>query len=289
MHPTKHHYIPEFYLRQWIGDDGRFVRYDRPIPTKIVARRAFPSEAGWVRNLYTSPGDLNGDQWLELNIFQVIDSRAAPALRKMNAETVEHLSPEERSAWTVFIRSLFHRTPENFNATMKSATKIYKESLDAAQQRYSELRREPDAPTFEEYKASLTSAEIRRSVIRSIPSLMTNPNIGQFMADMPTRIFTMPPEANEFLLSDDPIARTNGLKTEGGHFAIPLSPRRLFLSAWKSETLDQIAATGSSEITQAMNKSTVEGARCFVVSKNGGQDRFIRNRFGQSPRKPLLG
>lgn len=289
MLPTKHHYIPEFYLRYWVGDDGRFIRYDRPNPTKIAARRAFPSEAGWVRDLYKSPGDQNGDQWLEIDIFQVVDSRAAPALRKMVAEPVEHLSTAERSAWTVFVRSLFHRTPENFSGTINSAIKVYEESLESARERYPELRSETNPPTFDEYKASLTTAQIRRSALSSIPTLLTNPVIGQFMHDMPTRIFTLPMDANDFLLSDDPMARTNGLNTKGGHFALPISPRKLFVSASETETLDQIAAMKPSEISRAMNKSTVEGARFFVVSRDISQDRFIRNRFGQQPRTPILG
>ncbi|MES2450166.1 MAG: DUF4238 domain-containing protein [Pseudomonadota bacterium] len=71
--PTKHHYIPEFFLRQWIGDDRRLERYDRPHPSKIMARRVFPSEVGWIKNLYTSPGDDLGRQWLEKKVFQVIE------------------------------------------------------------------------------------------------------------------------------------------------------------------------------------------------------------------------
>ena len=286
--PSKHHYIPEFYLRHWVGSDGRFERYNRPIPSKIMTRRAFPSEAGWLKDLYTSPGDRLGAYWLEIDIFQVIDSRAALALRKMNSDPPQELNATERSSWTVFLRSLFHRTPENLRGTITSATRMYEDTLEATRAQYAELRRETDPPTFDEYKASLTSADIRNSALSALPSLMTNPVVGQFMQDMPTRVFSLPDEARDFLLSDDPMARTNGLKSEQGHFAIPISPRKLFVSAHKTAKLDEIARMKPNDLVHAMNKEVVEGARYFVAARDKSQDRFIRNRFGQNQRKPLL-
>jgi Protein of unknown function (DUF4238) len=286
--PSKHHYIPEFYLRYWGGDDGRFNRYDRPTPSKISVRRAFPSEAGWTKNLYSSPGDSNAN-WLEIDVFQVIDSRAAPVLRKINAEPPVKLNAEERSAWTVFIRSLFHRTPETLRATISSAIKIYEETLDLTGASYSELRASTDPETFAEYRAGLTAAQKRKTALNVIPSMMNNEVIGQFMNDMPTRLFTLPPQARDFLISDDPIARTNGLKKAGGHFAIPTSPRKLIVSAWQEDTLDQIANLRPDILSMTMNKSTVEGARYFVAARDISQDRFIRNHFGRSPRASILG
>lgn len=286
--PTKHHYIPVFYLKGWTGDDGRLERYDRPIPSKIMVRRVSPSEAGWMRDLYTSPGDTAGAQWLEMDIFQVLDSKAAPVLRKMTSEPPQNINGQERSAWTAFIRSLFHRTPANLRGTLASAIEIYQETLETTRDRYASLRTESDPETFEEYKAQLTPAQIRRSALNSLPTIMGNPRIGQFMQDMPTRVFTLPSQARDFLLSDDPIARTNGLQTEDGHFALPISPRKLFVSAWQEKTLDQIGRMKPDEIVRNMNTVAVEGARYFVAARDRAQDRFIRNHFGLNPRKSLL-
>lgn len=287
--PSQHHYIPKFYLRQWVSDDNRFVRYDRPTPSKIMARRAFPSEAGWLKDLYTSPGDRLGAQWLEIDIFQVIDSRAAHALRKMNTQLSDDpLNAQERSAWTMFVRSLFHRTPENLRGFIELATRLYDESLESARKRYAELRRATDPETFDEYKASLTSEQIRTSILGTLPGLMASPRIGQFMQDMPTRVLILPSNARDFLISDDPIVRTNGWQNDDGHFALPISPRRLFLSAYRDQKLDEIAAMEPNDIVTAINTQIVEGARHFVAAKDTSQDRFIRNRFGRNLKAPIL-
>ena len=205
----------------------------------------------------------------------------------MNAEPQVQLNSTERSEWTVFILSLFHRTPDNLQATITSAMKMFDETLDSARGIYPNLRGDNDPITFEDYRDGLTLAERRRSALNSLPSVMTNQAIGQFMHDMHTQVFTLPAGPRDFLLSDDPIARTNGWKTDDGHFAIPISPRKLFVSAWKLETLNRFARMKPEEIVAAMNTVSVEGARFFVAAKDQSQDRFIRNRFGRNLRSSI--
>lgn len=88
------------------------IRYNRPVPNKIMARRVFPSEMGFERNLYRYP-DQNPTKaaWLETKVFQRIDDLAAPVLQKLNADLPSQLMSEERPAWSVFVRALFYRTP----------------------------------------------------------------------------------------------------------------------------------------------------------------------------------
>lgn len=285
--PTKHHYIPEFYLRWWAGGDGRFERYDRPIPSKIMARRVFPSEAGWMKNLYASPGHKLGSQWLERDIFQVIDSRAAPVLRKLN-DNGAALSAEERSCWTVFLRSLSHRTPDYLRATVASGIAIFDETVEELREVYGSLRRENDPASFEAYRASLTCDDARRAAQRMLPDIMLNPRIGQFMNDLHSRVITLPPDARDFLISDDPLARTNGIMKEEGHIAIPISPRRLFVSAWSQATLQHISNMRPNELVTNVNRWVVESARYFVAAPDKSQDRFIRNHFGRDIKRPIL-
>lgn len=286
--PNKHHYIPEFYLSAWAGDDRKFERYDKPTPSKIMARRVFPSEAGWKKNLYISPEDGHDPQWLESQIFQVIDSRAAIALRKMNADALQEFLATDRSAWTVFLRSLLHRTPENLGATIAHATEMLNEAIEESRERYPELRGHKDPATYEEFKATMLPDWKRRIALQALPALIANPQIGQFLHNMPTRIFTLPDHTRDFLISDDPLARTNGLEKSDGYIAIPISPRKLFVSAYRRELLDQMAAMKPEALVRMMNIWTVESARHFVAARDRSQDKFIRNRFGKSLKSPLL-
>jgi hypothetical protein len=285
--PSKHHFIPEFYLRGWTGEDGRFERYTRPIPNKIAVRRVFPSETGWLRDLYASPGHELGNYWLETRIFQQIDNNAARTLRKLNGNP-SLVSAEERSSWTLFLRSLFHRTPENLRATIASASAIWDETIEELRASYDRRRGPHDPLTFDEYKATRTPLKVHASAQTSLPNLMANPKIGEFLQSLHTRIITLPPEARDFLLSDDPLARSNGLKKNGGHIAIPISPRKLFVSAWQEDFLDEITAMSPGELVKGVNCWVVESARHFVVARDVSQDRFIRNRFGNAPKDPIM-
>lgn len=286
--PTKHHYIPEFLLRWWAGPDGRFERYDRPIPSKIMTRRAYPSEAGWFENLYASPGHSLGPQWLETRVFQTIDNLAAPVLRKLNSDPIPALSAEERSAWTVFLRSLSHRTPHYLRSTIASGMAHYQQSVATLRAEYIAWQKDGDPSEFDTYVANLTPEKTRLAALQMLPEIMGNPRVGQFLNSLPTRVITLPKGTRDFLMSDDPMARTNGLKTEHGHIAIPISPRRLFVSTWRPETLQRIVDTPPQQLVANMNRWVVESARYFVAARDRSQDRFIRNRFGVDPKDPIL-
>jgi hypothetical protein len=286
--PNKHHYIPEFFLRWWAGEDGRLERYDRPIPSKIMVRRVFPSEAGWMKDLYASSGHRLGPQWLETRVFRNIDSRAAPVLRKLNSDPIPTLSDEERSAWTVFLRSLLHRTPEYLRSTLSTGMAAFEETVEELREPYSSLRQKGDPASFDEYKASLTREDAKRAAQGILPDIMLNPRIGQFLNNLPTRVIALPPGARDFLISDDLLARTDGLMKEDGHIAIPISPRRLFVSAFSETMLRQISNMRPGDLVTNVNRWVVESARYFVAARDKSQDRFIRNHFGIDLKRPIL-
>ena len=47
----KHHYIPVFYLKQWMGPKNTVCEYSRPYD-KVKTRSAHPDGTGYVRGLY---------------------------------------------------------------------------------------------------------------------------------------------------------------------------------------------------------------------------------------------
>jgi len=59
MAEQKHHYIPEFYLKQWAGADGRLVEFCRRHQKGkdvVVARHTYPGGTGYKRGLYSIRG-----------------------------------------------------------------------------------------------------------------------------------------------------------------------------------------------------------------------------------------
>lgn len=215
-------------------------------------------------------------------------SCAAPVLRKLNADPIPALTLEERSAWTIFLQSLLHRTPEYLHSTIATGIAAHDEALENLRDEYTPSRPDGDPKEFDLYTARVTVDDARRSAQRMLPNILTNPKIGQFLNDLPTRVITLPPDARDFLLSDDPLARTNGLMKNDGHIGLPISPRRLFVSAWSEALLDHFSQLPAGDLVASVNRWTVESANYFVAARDRSQDRFIRNRFGQDPKPPIL-
>jgi Protein of unknown function (DUF4238) len=282
LDPSKHHYIPEFYLRWWTGADGRVERYSRPIPSKIAVRRVFPSQIGWKRDLYASPGHGSGKQWLEKDLLQRIDNHASLGLWKLNGENPA-LNAEERTWWTIFLRSLLYRTPEGLPAIIGRGETVLEEVLEQVGSNYERRRGRNDPLTFEEFKSTRNPLADRNSILDTLPEILTNPRVGQIFNNLHTRIITLPDEARDFLLSDEPLARTNGIMKDDGHIAIPISPRKLFLSTWRIEQLQEFSAMQPKELVRAVNIWITESARHFVIARDKSQGRFIRNHFGRNP------
>jgi Protein of unknown function (DUF4238) len=114
--PTRHHYIPIFYLKQWTGADGRLCEYSRPFD-KVKAKRKHPAATAYVAGLYTVK-DLPPErtQFVEKEFMQRVDSGAAEALIDLLKVTPQPMDKEPDwirvICWARFVYSLGVRNPE---------------------------------------------------------------------------------------------------------------------------------------------------------------------------------
>jgi hypothetical protein len=44
--PRDHHFIPAFYLKQWVAGSGKLVEYSRK-GGKLISKRVGPRSTGW--------------------------------------------------------------------------------------------------------------------------------------------------------------------------------------------------------------------------------------------------
>jgi len=116
--PIRHHFIPEFYLRQWAGLDERLFWYYRPYNRVVVSAR-HPSAIGFKEYLYTINSKSN-PQIIEKEFFSNLDNDAAIVLNRLNTLGTglviikhHHLNDTQRRDWTWFIQSLHLRCPHS--------------------------------------------------------------------------------------------------------------------------------------------------------------------------------
>jgi len=259
-----------------------------PHERKLSIRRVPPSEVGWARNLYSFPEGEEADrQLLETSTFSNIDNAAAQVLVKLNAQRMQHLTDAETTAWTIFMMSLFHRTPENLAAAKEAGARVRANIAPQLKERYAEYRKEGDPETFEEYEQTLSSTDTEQMLLRVLPGIIGNPRIGQFINNLTWLVFDLPGEVRDLMLSDDPVLTTGGLKKPGAHWAMPLSPRRFMVAALEPATLHRVQSAPVHQMVDALNEWMVEGAREFVVATNRSRTAYIQERFGADLRPGL--
>ncbi len=121
--PKRHHYVPEFYLAAWTGDDGRISIFQN-FGGHIHHSRHTPKHTGFEYHLYSYSQAFSAKDGAEIEkkFFQKLDDVGALIVRKIIGD--EDISDKERILWTQFVLSMRARTPDNV-ANIKAAGSEY--------------------------------------------------------------------------------------------------------------------------------------------------------------------
>jgi hypothetical protein len=279
--PRKHHYLPEFYLRQWAAEGGQLVRFAARNDAEVTARRAFPAGVGYLRDLYRAPG-VDVDEWaaqqLEWKFFQHLDNDAERALQIVLGNQPWKWDNTTRSNWTRFLLSFLHRTPRHVVALGMAFERIYRDGFPEIEEEYLKIRAEDMPDTLTEWLAVAPEHFVQRSLLGSLPDLIDNREVGQRIASLDWGVVDLA-KANLSLLTSDNALVLYPLAKEGAHVALPVSPTKLFFAA-DPQTWRDLRAMKARDIIIAVNRLTVQRADEIVVAHNLSQARFIKSNFG---------
>jgi hypothetical protein len=246
----------------------------------LIDRYKPPAAVGWEYDLYRMPGEEGAEaQRLESRFFAQLDDKAAIILRKLLATPVVELNDFDVGHWSMFMRSLLHRSPTRLAEYRKSGIKIWWETLRKVADRYDAMRSADDPPTHAEYLASRTEVEGAAAVIENIPQLLATPTVLAAFARAPWARYDVPESCPSLLLSDSPIVMTNGFDVPGGHIAMPLSPTRFIVISRDQKTALEIDRVPVKLLAKGLNDAVARQARHFVAAVDTSQRRFISNRF----------
>ena len=286
--PTKHHYIPAFYLRRW-AVDGKVTEFSKPYKD-VIAKPISPERTGFEERLYELKGyEPDLAQQVEEQFFKPVDTWASDSLDLL--ERHGHHAPwdgHSRSAWTRFILSLLLRTPEDIAIFREWWHEDWSQTDDELEANYRAKREPTDPETFSEYLARQPIAEIERHQFDIFYSLVDHASVGGKINEMHWRVLRSPDSAPTYLTSDRPVIRTNGLAQKGGHLALPIGPRLLFIASHDTELLENVRKADQVGLVKECNRQVVESASRFVYGIDDQQFRFIENRFGKTPQPRLM-
>jgi hypothetical protein len=281
--PQKHHYIPQFYLKQWSGNDGRLCEYSKP-HHETIGRMKHPAATGYSRGLYTIAGaPPNLADVFENKFLSIADGQAAHSLKIM---VNDHLVPsgDDKAPWTRFIMSLWYRTPEGIARSLEAMRNVYlTELIEENRERYPSEKRAGDPETIEGYVALHADHIVSRTSIDHLMSIIQSDRVREKIMGMQWHVARFHNTRFPLLTSDRPIVMTNGITYDNSHIVMPLSPRHIFFAANTDEAIKNLKSLGEDMLSR-MNDRIVRQARRFVYGIDDKQLRFVANRLGEKAR-----
>jgi hypothetical protein len=286
--PRKHHYIPEFWSKRWIGSDGCAERYTMPAHGKIVCYRKPPSAIGWRASLYELPAYKGTLSNFEVTFFRKIDQRASDLFDKIEHANNISLSEFETVSFSLFIVSLLHRSPAAIVLLESSTKTTLDKLLIDLREKYQSIRGNGDPEIFEDFYDHYDDIKKLSNLSNVFGTLILSENIAKFISNL--HWFKLDLSSSKFplLLSDDPLIRTNGIAKPDGHIALPISPTQALVGVYERSFFNEISSNSATKLARLMNIQTVESAREFVVASDKRQHAFILRRFGADTRPTLI-
>jgi hypothetical protein len=283
--PKKHHYLPEFFMQRWADAKGNVTEYRRP-HKELVVKKKHPAATGYLIELYanTNKDDPIERQALELVFMQKVDALAAEALAHLEAEGTKPNETELQSAWSRFLMSLMHRSPERVKYLVDKAREYEEGTLNPElKEKYDSLRGPDDPFTFEEWlkaQGSITSD----LTVRLIRMLIDSQNIGPVLNSMRWTVHHAD-GAFGFLTGDLPILISDGLGHNRAFVMLPIAPSRLFIAARDAEVIKSFTTQSANALQRAVNDACVRQSRHVIVAHRESQTAFVDRRFLR--REPL--
>ena len=183
-----------------------------------------------------------------------------------------------RSAWSLFIMSLWMRMPEGIAALKSGIAEAWAQSMP-------ELKAKYGPAALEEYLAQRDPDHVERWAMLLAPHLIDHPMIGQLLNNMRWFVRRVPAGAGEFLTSDRPVVRSWTLTEPNSYLFLPIGPKAMFVAVNDLETQRMVEMRDPAEQTEAINRFVVGRAVRFVYARGDGALDYVRQHMGTKQRK----
>jgi hypothetical protein len=274
-----HHYVPIFYLKRWLGTDGKLCVYVRP-RDRVKAYMKYPDATGYAEDLYAISGA--GDETanhLEGRFLNLADNDAAEALEVLESGRDVLMDARLRSAWSRFIMRLLHGTPEAVSKWRSKAAEIATDADRKFRENYASFRRPTDPERCEDYPLRSHEHYTAKTTVLTLQTMMDSKHLGEHLNRMAWVVVPLR-SSYSLLTSDRPLVMTNGISGPGKHLGMPIGPRLLFIAAYDLREAEELAQQDHDELVRVANDSVVRGARRFVWGLDDTQLRFVERRLG---------
>lgn len=269
--PRKHHYIPQFYLRNWCGADNRVICYKR-IPSGTIHERVTPKSTAYQKDLYTL-AHLSEDlrQVLEKDVTADVDNRAAVALHKMvAAKSTDTLTGADRLSWAQFVVSLPIRNPEAVADIKETSTRTGMEkAYEQAKQELPDWAQEKDFKT--EFEESVKEDRFTRFLsanygLMVISELMLNPDFQDIILRMRWWVMDFSSAGISLITCDRPYMIFRSIRNPRCLIYLPIGPHLGFFASPDPMKQGQLLRQNGKSVVKEMNRWEASLAARYVYS-----------------------
>ncbi len=288
--PVYHHFLPQFYLRRWVGPDGRLCRFSKPYGDLTVAKRVSPKGTGGQGRLYSLTGaPADQTQRIEKGLMHSVDTLASDALSMLeNGDPRLQHDAKYRSAWSRFVMSLMMRTPEDIAGLQQAIREEWARHMPGLVRKYEERRTPSDPPTFQEYLDRLNLADMRDWALQIGSALMDHQWIGNVLNNMRWFVRSIEGGDSQYLTSDRPVLMVDELASPEAFIMLPIGPARLFVAVHNVETQQRVEAVEPAQHIQGINIMAAGRAMEYVYGRDDSLRDFVQEHFGTRRRASLI-
>jgi hypothetical protein len=278
--PRDHHYIPVFYLKQWVSSTtGKLLEYSIN-RRKLIEKPVGPRGTGFERDLNSFP-ELPPDiaQHLETVVLQKADDKAALALRIHLGMAPPNWDADLVSAWSRFLIGLMVRHPDVMREIRAAAKFFWDQSGAKTQAEYDTFRGPGYPPTLAQFFDARDPTIGVKARLNAIIKLFDNQVIGQRLNDMNFAVVDLVASHKRLLSSDRPLIISPPLNQTNNSVYLPISPTKLFVAANERSAIEKLREKPALEIVAISNKLVVSRARRFVYARDPWEKEFIRRHM----------
>lgn len=281
MNKQNHHYVPQFYLKNWAsGSDHKFEYFQWKNRT-LVNSRISPKGTAYEVNLYSMEEVLlEKKQEIEKFINAEIDAPASSTLNKIFQDGVQGLSAEEKYHWAKFLVSLRVRHPKSIETAKMDGRNMFLDILTNSEAEYQALRGAQDPPTFIDFCNQIDPALTPNMGILAISKWMIDTKMINIILNMYWWVMNASGEEIDFLTSNIPCIYTTGLGDPNCIMGLPISPTTLFLASNNPDFERQISAHPKREVIYRTNIQMLDQKGVnMIYSTNDKQYEFIKENL----------
>ena len=278
---ARHHYVPQFLLRQW-SSDGRLVAYfhDKGAAKVIENEKATVASACQIRDLSTffAVPKAQKDFPETAHFTPRVDTPASRALQIMLDKGIDALTQPQRIDWARLLVSFAVRTPETLQFMGPDETK---KAFDLVQ---ATAREDPE----DKRKVSAVIRQNMRTFKQNFPrqaaiDLSQDPKKLAAVDRMEWWIRRWTKDA--ILIGDRPLLASPRIDYPCGIplndlsclIVLPLSPRAAFFASANSKTRAKVRSTALGRLARIVNEETIWRSTC-VFARDASFRRFVTPR-----------